>query len=244
MQVDVLNQTGKKVSQIALNEAIFGVPSNAALIAQAIRVRLTNARAGTANTKNRTEVSGGGRKPWRQKGTGRARQGSIRAPQWRGGGVVHGPRAGVASLVMPQQMRRRALFSSLSEKVRQDQLLVLDTLTLEKAKTSQLQEIMNTLPTGKTSLLVLPAGVSEIERSARNLPDIKVTTARVLHAYEVMHYQTVIVLQDSLKVLEETFLNNHKDRADHTDTAAAKKTTTASKATVKVAKPKAKKVEA
>jgi large subunit ribosomal protein L4 len=210
MQVDVLNQKGQKVAQVNLNAAIFDIPNNAALIAQAIRVRLTNARAGTANVKVRDEVSGGGRKPWRQKGTGRARQGSIRAPQWRGGGVVHGPRVRVLELVMPKQMRRKALFSSLSEKVRQNQLVVLDDLNLDKAKTSQLNEIMQALPVGKTSLVVLPAKMETVERSARNLPDLKVTTARVLHPYEVMHYQTVVMLQDSLAVLEQTFLNKLK----------------------------------
>jgi large subunit ribosomal protein L4 len=223
MNVDVLNQSGAKVSQINLNAAIFEVPSNAALIAQAIRVRMANARVGTANVKVRDEVRGGGRKPWRQKGTGRARQGSIRAPQWRGGGVVHGPRVRIIELAMPKQMRRRALFSSLSDKLRQQQLIVVDAITLEKAQTSQLQTIMQALPVGRTSLLVLPAKAEAIERSARNLPGIKVTTARVLHPYEIMRYQTVVLLQDSLEVLDQTFLQRPAVIADQSAATEDKK---------------------
>jgi large subunit ribosomal protein L4 len=222
MQVDVLDQTGKKVSALSLNETMFGAPANASLVAQAIRVRLANARAGTANTKNRSEVSGGGRKPWRQKGTGRARQGSIRAPQWRGGGIVHGPRAGQVSMSMPVQMRRKALFVSLSDKLRDKQLIVLDGLSLDAAKTRQLKQIIDALPTGKTALLVMPERVDAVARSANNLADVRVTTARVLHAYDIMRSQTVIVLKDSLDVMEKTFLNTSSTAPEKAEPVAKK----------------------
>jgi large subunit ribosomal protein L4 len=208
MQVDVIDQTGKKVSTVELNSKIFEAPVNLSLIAQAIRVRLTNARAGTANVKVRDEVSGGGRKPWRQKGTGRARQGSIRAPQWRGGGVVHGPRARLFQMVMPKQMRRGALFASLSGKVRDNQLIVLDSLSVDKGKTSAMKAVIDALSVSRSGLIVLPEKSPEIERAARNLSDVKIITARVLHPYEVLKYQHVVLLKDSLPVLEQTFLQN------------------------------------
>lgn len=206
MQVDVLNTNGQKASQTSLNEAIFGAPTNPTLVAQAIRVRLINARTGNASTKTRSDVRGGGRKPWRQKGTGRARQGSIRAPQWKGGGIVFGPHPRNLQAAMPQQMRHKALFVSLSDKLRNSQLLVLNKLGLEAAKTAQLQQIVAALPVGRTTLFVIPEKNDAVERSARNLKDVKVITARVLHPYEVLKYQTVVILEDSLPVLENTFL--------------------------------------
>jgi large subunit ribosomal protein L4 len=221
MKVTVFNQLGKKASEISLNAAIFDVPANLSLVAQSIRVRLTNARTGTASTKNRREVSGGGRKPWAQKGTGRARQGSIRAPQWRGGGVIHGPRPRILHAVMPKQMRRKALFISLSDKLRSEQLFILDGLDLQQAKTSQLQEIVQALPVDRTVLFVVPEKVEAIDRSARNLPGIKVVNARVLHPYEILKYKSVVILQDSLPIIEQTFLDSTlalSDKSDNTKT--------------------------
>lgn len=237
MQVDVFNQQGKKVADVSLNEAIFGRPSNAPLVAQAIRVRLTNARLGNAHTQTRAEVRGGGRKPWRQKGTGRARHGSTRSPIWIGGGVALGPRSRTLHLDLPTQMRRAALFSSLSDKVRSEQVLILDALTLSEVKTSKLQEVMTALPVGRTTLLVTASKDEAIIRAARNLGDIKVVMASVLHPYEILKYQTVVFLKDSLATLEETFLNGDK-------VASQQDSKEASKANVELEKPVAKKAAA
>lgn len=235
MKLDVLNQTGKSAGQVEVSDVMFGAPLNASLIAQAIRVRMANAHLGLANTKERDEVRGGGRKPWRQKGTGRARQGSIRAPQWRGGGIVHGPEARIIVRSMPKRMRRQALFSALSEKARQNQLVIVDDLKLSKAKTSDMQTIMAALPVGKTTLIVLPAKNEAIERSARNLADVRVITAPVLHAYDVTRPQTVVVVQGSLDVLTQTFLNATKKEAVATEAKPVKASATPAKAAAKPA---------
>ncbi len=207
MTIDVLDQTGKKLDAITLNKAIFGAPVVPSLIAQAIRVRLINARTGTAHTKTRDEISGGGRKPWRQKGTGRARHGSTRSPIWRGGGITHGPRFHKPSVSMPTAMRRAALFAALTDKLQQKSIVVLDKLSVKEVKTKEIATIVAALPVDRTALVVVPAKDEKLQRAMSNLPQIKLMQASVLHPYEILKYRTVIFLQDSLPVLEKTFLD-------------------------------------
>ena len=228
MTVDLLDQTGKKIDEVTLNPQIFEAKINPAVVAQSIRVRLQNARTGTAATQTRGDVRGGGRKPWRQKGTGRARQGSIRAPQWKGGGVVHGPQPRNIEADMPKSMRRAALFSALTDKAQQKQVIVVKELSLEKPKTKMMATIAKALPVGRKMLLVLAEKNESIERSGRNLPDVKIMTARVLHPYEILNYSTVVFLQDSLQTLEEVFLKENEKSTKEQKTAKA---TTAAKST-------------
>lgn len=212
MKFDVLDQTGKKTDTITLHKQIFEAVINPALVAQAIRVRLHNARTGTANTKTRDEVRGGGRKPWRQKGTGRARHGSIRSPLWRGGGITHGPRAGRTTLSMPATMRRAALFSALSDKLSQNGVVVVDALKIKNYKTKEFAKILASLPVDRSALIVLPKKDEKLQRAIANLPQVKLMVASVLHPYEVLKYGTVIFTQDSLPVLEKTFLKGQEKR--------------------------------
>lgn len=206
MTIDVLDQTGKKLEAISLNKTIFGAPVVPSLIAQAIRVRLINARTGTANTKTRDEVSGGGRKPWRQKGTGRARHGSTRSPIWKGGGVTHGPRFHKPEVSMPTVMRRAALFSALSDKLQNKGVVILDKLSLKDFKTKEVAAVLAALPVDRTILVVVPAKDEKLQRAVANLPQVKVMQASVLHPYEILKYRTVVMMQDSLPVLEKTFI--------------------------------------
>lgn len=206
MKTDVLDQTGKKLDQVELNPTIFNASINPSLVAQSIRVRLINARTGTANTKTRAEVRGGGRKPWRQKGTGRARHGSTRSPIWTGGGTVFGPRAHKPSATMPTAMRRSALFSSLSDKLQNQGLIIIDTISLKQPKTQLVNKIFQALDINSSALIVVPAKDETLVKATRNLPNIKVMVAPTLHPYEILKYKTVIILKDSLSVMEDTFI--------------------------------------
>lgn len=218
MNFDVLDQTGKKIDTVTLHTKIFNAVVNPSLVAQAIRVRLHNARTGTAHTKTRDEVSGGGRKPWRQKGTGRARHGSIRSPLWKGGGIAHGPRAGKTALSMPATMRRAALFSALTDKLQQNGVVVVDALNVKDYKTKKFAEILKALPVDRSALIVVDKKDEKLQRAVANLPQVKVMIASVLHPYEVLKYGTVIFTKDSLPVLEKTFIerdvanNKHEDK--------------------------------
>ena len=234
MKVDVLDQTGKIIDQVELRSEIFEATINPALVAQAIRVRLTNARTGTASTKTRSMVRGGGRKPWKQKGTGRARQGSIRAPQWRGGGIVHGPHPFKPHLNMPQAMRRAALFSALTDKVLQKSIIIIDQIQLEKPRTNLMSQIIKLIAPGQSTLIVMPAKSDLLEQSTRNIPHVKTLVARVLHPYEVLQHQTVVILKESLPVLEETFLSTRTKEADEDKKEKKTAKRTASKATIKL----------
>lgn len=206
LKTDIYNQNGEKVGTTELNPTIFSAKINEQLMAQAVRVRLANARLGTAKTKGRGEVAGGGRKPWRQKGTGRARQGSIRSPLWRGGGHTHPLRPREHSLKITKKMKRLALFSALSKKRIQGKIFVLDNLTLKETKTKAMAEILQKLPISKKALLVIPVKDEKIERSIRNLASKKALEARLLNTYDVLNYESAVLLKDSLPVLEQTFL--------------------------------------
>jgi large subunit ribosomal protein L4 len=228
MRLDIHDQTGKKVGDVEVASKIFEAAVNPALVAQAIRVRLANANTSTASAKTRAEVRGGGRKPWRQKGTGRARQGSIRSPQWKGGGIVHGPLPIKTELSMPQSMRRLALFSSLTSKHQAQQVMVLDGLDLTLPKTKAVQQVLDALKLDRSVLFVLPEKMLDLERSTRNLQHVKTITARVLHPYDVLQHQMIVFLKSSLPTLESTFLG--------TATTEAKPVTTRRKATAAAVK--------
>lgn len=207
MKINLYNQKGEKLkTTVELNPAIFGIKPNDSLMAQYVRVYQANQRRGVAKTKTRGEVRGGGKKPWRQKGTGRARHGSIRSPLWVGGGTTFGPQPRNWHFKMPKKMRRRALFSTLSEKAREGAILVLNKLDLEEVKTKTMREIVFNLCPGGGVLLALPKLDEKVILSARNLSRVDTVLARNLNAFEVLNAKTLILPKDSLKVIEETFL--------------------------------------
>ncbi len=193
MEVDVVNMQGEKVKRVTLPAAIFEAPVRQDLMHQALVRQLANARLGTVKTKGRGEVSGGGRKPWRQKGTGRARQGSIRAPQWRGGGKVHTPVPRDYSVNMPVKMRRAALRSALSAKAAEAMLVVVDELTLETPSTSAMAVALKAMTGGENALVLLPQGDDVVERSVRNLAHAKTLRANYLNIRDLFAFQKVVV---------------------------------------------------
>nr|AKQ01221.1 50S ribosomal protein L4, large subunit ribosomal protein L4 [uncultured Chloroflexi bacterium Rifle_16ft_4_minimus_15241] len=193
MEVDVVNMQGKKVKRVTLPAAIFEAPVRQDLMHQALVRQLANARLGTVKTKGRGEGSGGGRKPWRQKGTGRARQGSTRAPQWRGGGKVHTPVPRDYSVSMPVKMRRAALRSALSAKAAEAMLVVVDELTLETPSTSAMAVALKAMTGGENALVLLPQGDEVVERSVRNLAHAKTLRANYLNIRDLFAFQKVVV---------------------------------------------------
>lgn len=202
MLVPVRNMAGETVSEIELRDDIFAAPINKYVMHQALVRQLANARRGTHSTKDRGEVSGGGRKPWRQKGTGRARQGSIRAPQWRGGGTVFGPKPRSYEQRMPRKMRRLAIRSALSAKVAANQLVVLDAWQLDAPKTKAIVGALQNLNVQHSALIVLPGHNPVVEKSARNLPDVKTLWAGYLNVRDLLGYHTVILSLDSIPEIE------------------------------------------
>ena len=202
MRVPVYNIEGEQVGEVELNDAIFGIEPNIPVMHQALVRQLANARQGTHSTKTRGEVSGGGRKPWPQKGTGRARQGSIRAPQWVGGGTVFGPKPRSYYQKMPKKMRRLALRSALSVKAAAGQIKVLDELQLPEIKTKRMVQVLQNLGIEGSALILLPERNENVELSARNLPDVKTLRASYLNVRDLLGYETVIMPLASLEVVE------------------------------------------
>lgn len=202
MRVPVHNITGEIVGEVELREDIFGVPINVPVMHQALVRQLANARLGTHKTKTRGEVSGGGRKPWRQKGTGRARHGSIREPQWRGGGIAHGPRPRSYRQKMPRKMRRLAYKSALSVKARDGQIIVLDDLQIPAPKTREMVSILEALGVDSSALILLPERNVNVEKSANNLPDVKTLRANYLNIRDLLGYDYLIMPLGALQVIE------------------------------------------
>jgi large subunit ribosomal protein L4 len=202
MQVPVYNIQGEQVSETELRDDIFGVAVNKALMHQALVRQLANARLGTHKTKSRGEVRGGGRKPWRQKGTGRARQGSIRSPQWRGGGVVFGPTPRSYKQKMPRKMRRQALRSVLTVKASDAQVMVLDALDMSKPKTKDVLGILQNLGVDSSALILLPQRDEAILRSVRNLPEVRTLVAQYLNVRDLLKYDYILMPLASLEVIE------------------------------------------
>ena len=197
--VSVYNIEGKEVGSIELNDAVFGVEVNEHLVHMAVVNQLANNRQGTQSAKTRSEVSGGGRKPWRQKGTGHARQGSTRSPQWTGGGVVFAPKPRDYSFKMNKKEKRAALCSALSSKVAESQIIVLDEF-----KTKKFVEVMNNLKASK-ALVVLEGENKNVVLSGRNIPTVKVTATNEINTYDVLKYETLVVTKAAVEKLEEVY---------------------------------------
>ncbi|TFH37740.1 MAG: 50S ribosomal protein L4 [Anaerolineales bacterium] len=202
MKVDVINMQGKKVDTTELPAQIFEAPIKRDLMHQALVRQMANARLGTHKTKSRGEVRGGGRKPWRQKGTGRARQGSRRAPNWVGGGKVHTPRPRDYSLKMPRKMRRAALCSALSIKASQMEILVLDKFGLQAPETKEMAMILNTLVGSSSALILLAVSDENVEKSVNNLTSAKVLRANYLNVRDLLGYERVILPIEALEVIQ------------------------------------------
>ena len=205
MKVDVVNIEGKKVKSVDLPAKIFEAPVNTSLMHQAYVRQIANARLGTHKTKTRSEVSGGGRKPWRQKGTGRARQGSIRAPQWVGGGGVHTPRPRDYSQKMPRKMRRAALRSALSVKAADQEILILDEIALSEPKTREMAQVKNNLAGESSVLLIIPEKneiFDQIHKAANNIPDVKLLNANYMNIRDLLGFEKVIIPLAALEVIE------------------------------------------
>ena len=202
--VSVYNIEGKEVGSIELNDAVFGVEVNEHLVHMAVVNQLANNRQGTQSAKTRSEVSGGGRKPWRQKGTGHARQGSTRSPQWTGGGVVFAPKPRDYSFKMNKKEKRAALCSALSSKVAESQIIVLDEFKLDEIKTKKFVEVMNNLKASK-ALVVLEGVNKNVVLSGRNIPTVKVTATNEINTYDVLKYETLVVTKAAVEKLEEVY---------------------------------------
>jgi large subunit ribosomal protein L4 len=202
MKVDVVNMQGEKVSTAELPAAIFEAPIRTDLMHQALVRQQANARLGTHKTKTRGEVSGGGRKPWRQKGTGRARQGSIRAAQWVGGGKIHTPRPRDYSLRMPRKMRRAALRSALSAKAAQAEIIVVEGLSMQAPKTKVLTAALDALVGPASALILMAENDAVLELSARNIPQVKLLDARYLNVRDVMGFERLILPLGALDTIE------------------------------------------
>lgn len=201
MKVDVINQLGKKVKTTELPADIFEAAIKPDLMHQAFIRQIANARLGTRSTKSRGEVSGGGRKPWRQKGTGRARHGSRRSPIWVGGGKVHTPKPRDFSLKMPKKMRRAALRSALSAKASVSEILVLDELVMKEAKTKEIADTLQTLVGDCSALIIMPAKDELIEKSIRNLPNAKTVNALYLNVRDLLSFERVILPLGAVDVI-------------------------------------------
>lgn len=203
MRVPVRNMVGETVGEIELDDTVFGIEPNTAVMHQALLRQMANARLGTHKTKKRDEVSGGGRKPWRQKGTGRARQGSIRSPQWKGGGVVFGPQPRSYEQKMNRKMRRLALRSALSAKAASEQIIVLDDLTMADPKTKAMRATLEHWAIAEsTALLLMPARNENVELSARNLEQVKTVRAQCLSIRDLLGYDFIVMPRESVSQIE------------------------------------------
>lgn len=202
---DVLDINGKKVDTVELSDAVFGITPNEKVMHAAVVNFLANQRQGTHSTLTRSEVSGGGRKPWRQKGTGRARQGSIRAPQWVGGGVALGPKPRDYRYTLNKKVRRLALKSALSSKVAENEIIVLDSLNLSEIKTKQVADILKNLNVSEKALIVLPENDKNVVLSARNIRGVDATFVGAINTYEVLNHTKCIIVKDAVAKLEEVY---------------------------------------
>ena len=202
--VSVYNMEGKEVGTIELNDAVFGVEINEHLVHMAVVQQLANKRQGTQKAKTRAEVSGGGRKPWRQKGTGHARQGSTRAPQWKGGGVVFAPVPRDYSFKLNKKEKRAALKSALTSKVQDSSLVVVDELKFDEIKTKNFVSVMNNLKVQK-GLVVIADNDANVVMSARNLADIDTTLVNTINVYDIMKAKTLVLTKDAVEKIEEVY---------------------------------------
>ena len=203
--ISVYDMTGKQTGSMELSADIFGIEPNVAVMHSAVINYLANQRQGTQSTKTRSEVSGGGRKPWRQKGTGHARQGSTRSPQWTHGGIALGPKPRSYRFALPKKVRRLALKSAFSSKVAADEMLVLESLSLDEIKTKTIVNMLNALGADRKVLLVLPEKDEKIVLSARNIPGVKTALVNTLNVYDILNCDKFIVVKDAVAQLEEVY---------------------------------------
>ena len=204
-KVDVYDIKGKKVSDVELAESVFGIEPNEAILHSVLVNYLANQRQGTQSTKTRSEVRGGGRKPWRQKGTGRARQGSIRAPQWIKGGIALGPKPRSYKYRVNKKERQLAIKSLLSSKVLENNLVVVDKFDFKEIKTKQMADAMKNLKVDATALVVLPTNNEIVQKSARNLADVRTSSVNTINVYDLLKYKKLVLTVDTIKKLEEVY---------------------------------------
>ena len=202
--VSVFNMDGKEVEKIDLSDAVFGVEVNEHLVHMAVVQQLANNRQGTQKAKTRSEVSGGGRKPWRQKGTGHARQGSTRSPQWTGGGVVFAPTPRDYSFKLNKKEKRAALKSALSSRVLENKLVVVDELKFDEVKTKEFAKVLKNLNVEK-ALVVINDNDEKVVMSARNIPTVKTASTSTINVFDILKYNTVVVTKDAVKTIEEVY---------------------------------------
>lgn len=203
--VNVLNMAGEVVGKVELSEAVFGVEPNTVAMHAAVVNFLANRRHGTQSTKTRSEVRGGGRKPWRQKGTGHARQGSIRAPQWKHGGVALGPKPRKYHFELNRKVRRVALLSALSSKAAEGTIVVLDQLKLDEIKTKAMIGVLKAVGAEGKTLVVMPEVNLNVIKSARNIPDVKTTLTNTLNVYDILYYDKFVIVKDAVEKIEEVY---------------------------------------
>ncbi len=202
-KVALFNQSGSQVGDIELADAVFGIEPNQHVLTEAVLMQQASLRQGTHAVKNRSEVRGGGRKPWRQKGTGRARQGSIRSPQWVGGGVVFGPTPRSYSFKMPKKVRRLAIKSALSTKVNDNEVVIMDSLSFEKPKTKELAAVLKNLSVDRKALIVTADIDEAVELSARNIPGVTVVPSNGVSVLDVLNHDKLIMTKDAVAKVEE-----------------------------------------
>ena len=203
--VKVVNMAGKEVGEIALNDAVFAVEVNDAVIHSAVRAYLMNQRQGTQSTLTRTEVSGGGRKPWRQKGSGRARQGSTRSPQWTHGGVALGPKPREYRVTLNKKTRRLALLGALSDKVANGNMIVVDSIATEEYKTKTMKAMLDAIGAAKKTLVVLPEADAKVIKSFANIPGVKTAQVNTINVYDVLNCDSFVIAQAAVSKMEEVY---------------------------------------
>jgi len=204
-KVAVFDMRGTQVGEIDLNDKVFGIEPNEAVMQQFVKMQLANKRQGTASTKTRAEVRGGGKKPWKQKGTGRARVGSSRNPVWRGGGIVFGPKPRDYSYTLPRKVRRLALKSALSSKMKDSNIIVVDFLAFEEPKTKLMLETLESLNAAEKTLVVTADGDVNVYKSARNIPGVKSLRADYINVFDILKYDTLLMTRDAVARVEEVF---------------------------------------
>ena len=205
LKIDVYDVSGKKVKDLSLNEKVFGIEPNTTVVHSSVVNYLANQRQGTQNTKTRSEVSGGGRKPWRQKETGRARQGSIRAPQWIKGGIALGPKPRSYVYKMNKKEKALAIKSVLSSKVLEKELVVVDKFNFKEIKTAEMVKTLANLKVEGKALILLPANDENVQKSSRNIKGVKTLTVDTINVYDLVKYNKLVVVEDTVKKLEEVY---------------------------------------
>ena len=204
-KLNVLNMNGQNVGEIELSDAIFNVEVNEHVLYEVVKNQLANKRQGTQSAKTRAEVRGGGRKPWKQKGTGRARQGSIRSVQWVGGGVAFAPKPRDYRYTLPKKVRRLAMKSALSAKVQNGEIIVLDALTMNAPKTKEFAQILKNINASKKALVVTAEKNENVVKSARNIEGVATATVNTINVYDILKYDTFVITTDAVKKVEEVY---------------------------------------